>query len=109
ARMQEHGISQMPVLERTNGGPAQVVGSIQERGLLDRVYRDASVLEAKVDLAMDPPLPVVPEDADVDEIFNALLSTGANAAVVTKNDEPQGVVTRSDLLAFAAKARRQEV
>jgi len=109
ARMQEHGISQMPVVERANGNALRVVGSIQERGLLDRVYRDASVLEATVDLAMDPPLPEVPEDADVDEIFSALLNTGSNAAVVTRKGEPCGVVTRSDLLGFAARARRQEV
>ncbi|MFN2581362.1 MAG: cystathionine beta-synthase, partial [Candidatus Dormibacteria bacterium] len=33
--MQQYGISQLPVVEEPNGGPGGVVGSIQERSLLD--------------------------------------------------------------------------
>src|SRR5207247_4835510 len=39
--MQQYGISQLPVVESDgNGTDTRMVGSIQERTLLDRVYRD---------------------------------------------------------------------
>src|SRR5712692_1975157 len=41
--MQHYGISQLPVVETDGGADTRMVGSIQERTLLDRVYRDPSL------------------------------------------------------------------
>ncbi|TMC88179.1 MAG: cystathionine beta-synthase, partial [Chloroflexi bacterium] len=51
--MQRYGISQLPVTEDSNG--RGVVGSLQERTLLDRVYRDPAVVTTAVSAAMDAP------------------------------------------------------
>src|SRR5205809_447079 len=51
--LQEYGISQMPVTEDGSGRSTKLVGSIQERTLLDRVYRDPGLIETTVGAAMD--------------------------------------------------------
>src|SRR5437667_8996663 len=55
--LQEYGISQMPVTE--DGTGAILVGSIQERTLQDRVYRDPGLIETTVGAAMDGPFPTI--------------------------------------------------
>src|SRR5919202_1364334 len=81
--MQHYGISQLPVVE-TDGDEAgtRMVGSIQERTLLDRVYRDPTLVESPVGAAMDPPFPTIARTADIDEAFDLLLG-GTTALVVT--------------------------
>ena len=54
---------------------ADVIGSLQDRDLLDRVFKNADALHEDVASAMQPPLAAVDADASVDEIVNAL--TGA--------------------------------
>ena len=39
-RLQEHGISQAPVVREGSAEVTDFVGSIQERALLDRIFRD---------------------------------------------------------------------
>ena len=101
--LQEYGISQMPVVEE-NGQGRQLVGSIQERSLLDRVYRDPGLIETTVGAAMDGPFPTVGAGAYIDEAFNTLLG-GATAVVVMDAARPVGIITRLDLLEFMAHAR----
>jgi cystathionine beta-synthase len=102
--MQHYGISQLPVVETDGNGATEtrLVGSIQERTLLDRVYRDPSLIESAVGAAMDPPFPTIARNADMDEAFDLLLG-GANAIVVVDRDEPVGMVTKLDLLEFVAQ------
>jgi cystathionine beta-synthase len=102
--LQEHGISQMPVTE-DGGGPAKrLVGSIQERSLLDRVYRDPGLIDTTVGAAMDGPFPTIAAGAHVDEAFSTLLA-GATALVVMDAERPVGIITRLDLLEFMAHTR----
>jgi len=102
--LQEHGISQMPVTE-DGGGPGQrLVGSIQERTLLDRVYRDPGLIDTTVGAAMDGPFPTIAAGAHVDEAFSTLLA-GATALVVMDAERPVGIITRLDLLEFMAHTR----
>src|SRR5436305_2630285 len=100
--LQEYGISQMPVTE--DGTGAKLVGSIQERTLLDRVYRDPGLIETTVGAAMDGPFPTIAAGAHVDEAFNALLG-GVTALVVMDAERPVGIITRVDLLEFMAHTR----
>jgi cystathionine beta-synthase len=107
--MQHYGISQLPVVESADGGSSQpdtrLVGSIQERTLLDRVYRDPTLVESTVGAAMDPPFPTIQRTADMDEAFDLLLG-GANALVVTDGDQPVGMITKLDLLEFVSQHSR---
>ena len=58
--LQLHGISQMPVSEAAEGDAIEaVVGSVTEKGLLDRTYRDPAVVQRTVGEVMDKPLPTV--------------------------------------------------
>jgi cystathionine beta-synthase len=105
--MQQYGISQLPVVE-TDGAVAdtRMVGSIQERTLLDRVYRDPTLVESAVGTAMDPPFPTIARTADMDDAFDILLA-GAPALVVTDHDQPVGMITKLDLLEFVAQHSRR--
>jgi cystathionine beta-synthase len=99
--LQAFGISQLPVSERPEGDDvAGLVGSISEKGLLDRAYRDPSVVDRTVGEVMDPPLPLVEGSASLDEAFSML--SGASALVVVRGGRPAGVVTKLDLLEYLA-------
>jgi cystathionine beta-synthase len=81
-----------------------VIGSLQDRDLLERVFRNADALHEDVAAAMQPPLATIEASASVDEIVSAL--TGRqNAVVVAEDGKPIGVVTRSDLLDYLAHNR----
>jgi cystathionine beta-synthase len=103
--MQRYSISQLPVV-RTS--PAEslsdVVGSLQERGLLDRVFKNPDALNEGVAQAMQPPLHVIDSAESVDRVF-ADLTAGSPAVVVAQNGRPSGMLTRSDLLEYLADRR----
>jgi cystathionine beta-synthase len=100
--LQAYGISQVPVAKSdAPDDVAQIVGSINERSLLDRVFRDRDTIERDVIEVMDPPLPVVQSSSGVEEMF-ADLSRGAEAIVVVDGPRPTGVLTRANLLEFLA-------
>ena len=100
--LQQYGISQVPVAKSDHPDDlSEIVGSIRERTLLERVIRDRDAIERDVIEVMDPPLPVVQSTAGVEEMF-ADLSRGAEAIVVSDGPRPQAVLTRADLLEFLA-------
>jgi cystathionine beta-synthase len=102
ATLQAYGISQLPVSEEPEGDDVVgLVGSISEKGLLDRAFRDPSVVERTVGEVMDPPLPLVEASATLDAAF-ALLSGGTNALVAVRGERPAGVVTKLDILEYLA-------
>ena len=102
-QLQAFGISQMPVSEAPEGDDlASVVGSISERGLLDRAFRDPSVVERTVGEVMDRALPMLDVAASLDEAFAVLGGDGTFALVATRGDRPAGVITKSDLLEYLA-------
>jgi cystathionine beta-synthase len=106
--MQRYGISQLPVVRHEEvDSLADVVGSLHERALLDRVFRNPDALNEDVAVAMQPPLPAVDADASLAEVYEGL--SGTNGAVVVASEgRPTGILTRSDLLEFLA-ARRSQV
>jgi len=106
--MQRYGISQLPVVRQEPvESLTDVVGSLQERGLLDRVFRNADALNEDVAVAMQPPLPAVDADASLDVVYEGL-SGPSGAVVVASGGRPTGILTRSDLLEFLS-ARRSQV
>ncbi|MFN2471446.1 MAG: pyridoxal-phosphate dependent enzyme, partial [Gaiellaceae bacterium] len=103
--MQRYSISQLPVVRH---GPAEsladLVGSLQERGLLDRIFRNPDALNEEVAAAMGPPLAAVEADESIDEVFSRLDGSPA-VVVVAPGGRPAGMLTRSDLLEFLAHHR----
>ncbi len=103
--LQEFGISQMPVAHWTNGHRLNdIVGSIQERSLLARVFREPGTVESPVSDIMDPPLETVDVREEVEGIIGALLGDDT-ALIATQGERPVGVITRSDLLEYIAHSR----
>jgi cystathionine beta-synthase len=103
--MERYSISQLPVVRDGElASLADVIGSLQDRALLDRVFKNSDALHEDVASAMQGPLATVEADAMLDDIVTALTG-GANAVVVADDGKPVGVVTRSDLLDYLAHAR----
>jgi cystathionine beta-synthase len=99
--LQRYGISQMPVTERGDDATEGIVGSISEKGLLDRAYRDPAIVQRTVGEVMDRPLPTIDSAASLDDAFR-LLSEGAPAVLAVAGNRPTGIVTKLDLLEYLA-------
>jgi cystathionine beta-synthase len=105
--MQRYSISQLPVVRNGTGDSlADVIGSLQDRDLLDRVFKNPDALHEDVAAAMQPPLATIEARATLDDVF-ATLTGGTNAVVVARGGRPVGVLTRSDLLEYLAHRRGQ--
>jgi len=102
--LQANGISQAPVVREDSTDVSQFVGSIRDRELLERVFRDPDALQADVAEVMAPPIPTVERHASVDEAFAEL--ERAPAVLVSAGGNVVGVLTRSDLLDFLAHRRQ---
>jgi cystathionine beta-synthase len=103
--MQRYSISQLPVVRDGElESLADVIGSLQDRDLLDRVFKNADALHEDVVEAMQPPLATIDANASLDEVF-ARLTGRTNAVVVALQGRPVGVLTRSDLLEYLAHNR----
>jgi cystathionine beta-synthase len=103
--MQRYSISQLPVIRDGEvESLADVIGSLQDRDLLDRVFKNPDALHEDVAAAMQPPLAAIDAHEPLDEVF-ATLSGRTNAVVVARDGRPVGVLTRTDLLEFLAHNR----
>ncbi len=79
--MQRYGISQLPVVRHAPAETlADVIGSLNERVLLDRIFRNPDALGEEVAAAMQPPLAAVDLHDTVDQVFSDL--RGQRQAVV---------------------------
>ena len=103
--MQRYSISQLPVVrDGSSESLADVVGSLQDRDLLDRVFKNPDALHEDVAQAMQPPLTTIDISESLDEVYGTLTGR-TNAVVVAREGRPVGVLTRSDLLEYLAHAR----
>ena len=104
--MHQYSISQLPV-SRDTGELSTVhslVGSIQERSLLERLFRQPDALDQPVERIMDRAFPLVDVNEEVERVVPALLAN--NTAVLAEEDgRPVGLITRADLLEFLARPK----
>jgi len=92
--MMKHAISQLPVIE--NG---IVIGTVTEESIIRNL--SSTVAERKVEEIMEPPLPMIPENASIN-IAKSLLEESP-AVLVVKKGKVKGIITRSDLLKIVSK------
>jgi cystathionine beta-synthase len=92
--MQQHDVSQLPVMDGAN-----CVGSVSDWSLSGRSLDDAKLLDVTVSQVMDPPFPIVDEQQTADSVAK-LLSKSNPAVLVRTNGRVTGIVTRSDLLSY---------
>jgi cystathionine beta-synthase len=97
--LREYDVSQMPVV---NAEPplvaAEVMGSVSDRGLMDKAFDNPALLDRPVSEVMDPPLQTIGSGEPL-EVAVERLQTGA-AVLVLDAGHPVGILTRSDVLEF---------
>jgi len=97
-RMTEEGISQMPVVE-----DGEVVGSVTETRILNRLIDDPDVRHSPVRTIMGEPLPVVPASLHLEHL-SGYLERDAGAVLVNHGPESgYSVLTKSDLISALAR------
>jgi cystathionine beta-synthase len=112
--LKKYRISQLPVLRANGAGDGgkytppdvhAVIGSIQERTLLDRAFQSPGVMNEKVGEIMEPSFALVDVAEEVERVF-PLLASGSPAVLVQSGGKVTGIVTRADLLDFVAHQRK---
>jgi len=95
--LREYGVSQMPVVKAEPPITAgEVVGSVSERALLDKLFAGEATLADPLDRHMSPPLPII---GSGERVSQAVAELGkADALLVHVDGKPAGVLTRQDLL-----------
>lgn len=91
SRMDENGVTQMPVLEE-----GRAVGALRENHILARVLGDRDLLQAPVSEVMDESFPVVDVEAHADEVTRYLRDSPA--VLVEEYGRITGIITRHDML-----------
>src|SRR5688500_11880385 len=92
--MDQHDVSQLPVMEEGN-----CIGSVSDWSLSARSLENTKLLDSTVSEVMDAPFPMVDDTQPVDAV--ARLLTKSNPAVlVRENGRVAGIVTRSDMLHY---------
>jgi cystathionine beta-synthase len=112
--LRRHNISQLPVVRdgtldddgdgRCSVEVHSVAGSLQERSLLDHLFRNPEVLSAKVSTIMDGPFPLVDGNEEIERVV-PMLAAGSPAVLVQRDGLLIGVVTRADVLEYVATHR----
>ena len=104
--MQRYGISQIPVTANgAAGSVTDIVGSVSEKTMLDRVFREPALVDERIERVMDPPFPVVQATDDIERLYQEL-SGGAPALLAARDNRPVSVITKADLLEFVAHQRK---
>ena len=104
--LQQYSISQLPVSRDTTelSTVHSLVGSIQERSLLERLFSQPDALDQPVERIMDRPFPLVDVNEEVERVVPALLANNT-AVLAEENGRPVGLITRADLLEFLARPK----
>jgi cystathionine beta-synthase len=91
AKMNQQGVSQLPVFDKGN-----LVGSLSESALFQKTMESPDVMELTVGALIEPPLPTVGPDVEVDEVVKLLKASPA--VLVRDQTNYLGIVTRFDVV-----------
>jgi cystathionine beta-synthase len=97
AILREFGVSQVPVLKvEPPVVAAEVLGSVQDRDLLEAAFQDHELLSRPVSEVTGPPLPTIGVGEPVEMAVVRMERSGA--VLVFDAGHPVGILTRSDVL-----------
>lgn len=91
--MIEKGISQMPVVDR-----GKIIGSVSERGIFRAFYEGKRDLKVKD--VLEPPLPEISPDTEIEEFSKLLLENPA--VIVVEKGKILGIITKHDVMRINA-------
>jgi cystathionine beta-synthase len=97
AIMEQHNVSQVPVVE--NG---KIVGGLSEANIMGAALRDPTILARPCRETMEPAFPAAKAD-DNAQVAIDMFSKGAHALIVREGSAPIGIVTRFDVLGIAGR------
>ncbi len=95
-KMKQHGISQLPVMEKGN-----VTGLLAETNVIESIHAGKDIKRLIVSDVMGEAPPTVPEKTPL-KVVTELLRVSP-LIVVTEKGKPKGVVTKADVLNRLAK------
>jgi cystathionine beta-synthase len=100
ALMRDLGVSQVvvAVTDELPLAAKEVSGTLSELALMDRAFRDPSVLARPAGEVMEPPMPMVGVGETVTDVVEAL--DRGPSVLVLDGGHPVGVLTRQDVLSF---------
>ncbi len=98
--MRDNDISQVPV----EGEDGQMVGSIQETTAMQLVFDHVDIQHKPVSEFMGRPFPKMDRATGIEKGFKAL-SLGSSAIIVREGDQPVGVLTKADFIAYLSGER----
>jgi cystathionine beta-synthase len=99
--LREYGVSQLPVVRAEPPVTAgEVVGSVSEKALLDKLFSGTAALSDGLERHMSAPLPIIGSGEPASAAIASLSDAGA--LLVHVDGKPAGVITRQDLLGFLA-------
>jgi cystathionine beta-synthase len=99
--LREYGVSQLPVVRAEPPVTAgEVVGSVSEKALLDKLFSGTAALSDGLERHMSAPLPIIGSGEPASAAIASL--SDADALLVHVDGKPAGVITRQDLLGFLA-------
>jgi cystathionine beta-synthase len=102
ARMRELGVSQLVVATTTEQPLAakEIMGTLSELPLMDKAFREPSLLDRPVGELMEPAPPMVGVGETVTDVVDRL--ERCTAVLVLDGGHPVGILTRQDVLTFLA-------
>jgi cystathionine beta-synthase len=102
ALMRDLGVSQLivSVSKELPLAAKEVSGTLSELELMDKAFRDPSVLDRPAGEVMEPAMPMVGIGETVSDVVDRLDT--ASSVLVLDGGHPIGVLTRSDVLSFLA-------
>jgi cystathionine beta-synthase len=98
ARMKSYGISQLPVIEENH-----VLGLVEERDLLNFMLSGIGFPASEIASIVHNDVPTVSEDSALDDVSAIFTHSPNEAVIVTRNDTPEDIITKIDLIDFLVK------
>jgi cystathionine beta-synthase len=91
ATMNQHGVSQLPVFD-----DGKLAGSLSESTLFQKAMETPDVMELTVGALLEPPLPAVTPEEDIEQVMQLLKASAA--VLVTDEGGYRGIITRFDVV-----------
>ncbi len=92
--LRQYEISQLPVMHGR-----EVIGSVNDVGVMQAVFDRADVLHKPVTDVMGRPFPMLEQSSEIEHAYK-LLTLANPALVITDDGEPIGVLARQDIISF---------